>query len=226
MEVTLCPVEVYAIHESISSELPQIVTDKKTDKQLRWCSGSQEGIRYCLLNGTSGMGVDVFCALPLANGSGGLCLYNSQQKAVAAALGSVSAKKLLEKENISPKCMPQNSCCVRGLFSILATFNQDVEDLPNDSFVMSYRQHGVFHGSLANHPACKTWVDVNLDNVSTLRLLKSVTSIVDKIVEQRRVKKFRDVEDFAAFCKERKLEISDDDRLCVVVFSSNNVNEN
>jgi hypothetical protein len=86
------------------------------------------------------------CVLPLADGLGGLSLHNAQQKVEAAALRSVKASALLENANILP------NCSVRGLFSILASFNEGPDELPNDSFVLSYRQHSAFHGLLANHP--------------------------------------------------------------------------
>jgi hypothetical protein len=92
------------------------------------------------------------CVLPLADGLGGLSLHNAQQKVEAAALRSVKASALLENANILPNCLPAKSRSVRGLFSILASFNEGPDELPNDSFVLSYRQHSAFHGLLANHP--------------------------------------------------------------------------
>jgi hypothetical protein len=120
---------VYAIIEIIGLDLPETVTEKVHNKKLNWLHGSQDGIRYCLLNRTGGKGVDMFCALPLADGSGGVCLYNAQQKVEAAALGAGKASTLLEKAKVLPRCLSPNSCCVRGLFSILASFNQDQETL-------------------------------------------------------------------------------------------------
>ncbi len=216
MQVHLRPMEVHAIEESLSPGLPVVVTTKKNRRRLNWLEGN-EGVGYCLLNGTSGFGVDVFAALPLADGSGGFCLYNAQQKVEASSLGSVSAKKLLGKADVRPLCLPAGSVCVRGLFSILASYNQNAEALPMDTFVLSYRQHDAFHGALSVHPACKTWVDVNFDNVSTVRLLKSVARIADAILEKRAsAGKFVSVAAFKAFCDEKKCPLAQEDEVRVV----------
>ena len=183
VEVLLCPMEVHAICESLDANLKPVVTDKKHNMSLDWVQGSPSGVRYCLLNGTSGQGVDMFSALPLADSlPGALCLYNAQQKVVSASLGSAVASKLLAKADVRPLCLPAGSLCIRGLFSIMASFTQSADDLPSNSFVLSYRQHEAFHGSLAGHPACKTWVDVNFDNRSTLRLLSSVRVLAENVV--------------------------------------------
>ena len=62
------------------------------------------------------------------------------------------------------------------------------------------RQHSAFHGILALHSACKTYVDINNDNLSTLCMLTSVKKIAEQIVEQRNKEQFKSVEDFVTFC--------------------------
>ena len=98
----------------------------------------------------------------------------------------------------------------------MASFNQSADELPHHSFGLSYRQHEAFHGTLAFHPACKTWVDVNVDNLSTLRLLTSVKALAEDIVEKRREQGFRDVDDFANFCARKGSHLSPEDRLRIV----------
>ena len=164
--VRLCPMEVHAIEEELSSALSLVVTERQHRRSLNWVEGDN-GIRYCLVNGAGGKGVDFFSALPKADGSGGLVLYNDQRKVVASTLGARTATALLEKAMIVPECLPQGSRYVRGLFSILASFNGSSDAVPADCCVLSYQQHASLHGTLAVHPACKTYVDVNYDNVST-----------------------------------------------------------
>ncbi len=214
VEVRLNPMEVHAIEESLAAKLPIVVTAKKNRKRLNWVEGSG-GVCYCLLNGTNGLGVDFFAALPLADGSG-ICLYNAQQKVEAASLRSVSAKILLYKADIRPACLPAHSICVRGLFSILASYDEQSEVLPEDTFVLSYRQHAAFHGTLSVHPACKTWVDVNFDSVGTICSLTSVARIADDILEKRTIKKFVSVAAFKAFCDEKKCPLAQEDEVRVV----------
>jgi hypothetical protein len=69
--------------------------------------------------------------------------------------------------------------------------------------VLSYRQHAAFHGTLSLHPACKTWIDVNFDNVTTIKLLKSVAAIASDIMVQRDVAKFVNLALFKAFCSQK-----------------------
>jgi hypothetical protein len=69
---------------------------------------------------------------------------------------------------------------------------------------------------LALHPACKTYVDVNYDNVSTLRMLKSVAKIATHIIKRRKEEKFVGVEAFVAFCREKGQEVGDEDFARVV----------
>jgi hypothetical protein len=126
------------------------------------------------------------------------------------------ASKLLAKADVRPLCLPAGSLCIRGLFSIMASFTQSADDLPSNSFVLSYRQHEAFHGSLAGHPACKTWVDVNFDNRSTLRLLSSGRVLAENIEEERKKQRFRSVDAFADFCARKGHALSLDDKLRIV----------
>jgi hypothetical protein len=123
---------------------------------------------------------------------------------------------LLEKADVRPRCLPPGSVCVRGLFSILASCNQSPDELPEDTFVLSYRQHAAFHGTLSLHPACKTWIDVNFDNISTIKLLNSVAAIARDIVVKRNVAKFVNLVAFKTFCTEMKNPLSAEDELRVV----------
>lgn len=217
-KVELRPVEVHAIEEDLSAALPAFVTEKKHRRALNWVKG-EGGIGYCLINGTGGRGVDVFCALPLAMASKGeVVLYLDQRKVEARGLGEQTAGKLLAKANIVPACLPAGSQTIRGLFSILASFNQQAEQLPKDSFVLSYQQHKAFHGTLASHPACRSFVDVNYDNVSTLRLLKSMAPVAEAVIEHRSKAKFGSVDEFAAFCQQHGRALSVEDRARVVAY--------
>jgi hypothetical protein len=220
--VRLRPVEVHAIEEEISVQLPAIVTEKKDHKELNWVTGDK-GIGYCVINGTGGRGVDIFCALPLASPKGGMVLYLDQRKVEDRSLGERTAGNLLNKALIVPKCLPAASIAVRGLFSLLASFNQAADALPNDTFVLSYRQHNSFHGTLASHPACRSFIDVNHDNISTLWLLRSVAPLAEAVIEKRTVSKFATVEEFAKFCKKGGGELSEEDAARVAAYAYVNV---
>ena len=119
-----------------------------------------------------------------------------------------------------PSCLPAESIAMPGLFSLLASFNQAADTLPNDTFVLSYRQHNSFHGTLASHPACRSFIDVNYDNISTLRLLKSVAPAAEEAIKRRGVSKFESVEQFAVFCKQCGCVLSDDDRARVAAYAN------
>jgi hypothetical protein len=216
--VKLFPMEVHAIEEALSVELPAIVTEKKDHRKLNWVTGDK-GICYCIINGTGGRGVDVFCALPLVSPKGAMLLYLDQRKVEARALGERTAGNLLSKALIVPKCLPPQTSTVRGLFSVLSSFNQAPGTLPLDTFVLSYRQHGAFHGTLVSHPACRSFVDVNYDNISTLRLLKSVAVLAEAVVEKRRVSKFTSVVEFADFCKSLGRMLSEEDSARVAAYA-------
>jgi hypothetical protein len=148
--VTLAPMEVHEIREELSPRLLASVTKRGSDGRLNWVTGDG-GIRYCLLNPAGGKGVDFFSALPLADGSGGLLLYNDQRKVVGAELAFAS---LLEKANIVPDCLPARSGCVRGLFSLASPFGGSSADIPVDTLVLSHRQRDAFYGNFSAHPAC------------------------------------------------------------------------
>jgi hypothetical protein len=94
VSVRLRSMEVHAIQETLSPELPEVVTETRRHRRINWLRGSPEGVGYCLVNGTNGCGMDMFSALAL-DGSDGFCLYNAQQE--GKSLGSVSAAVLLEK---------------------------------------------------------------------------------------------------------------------------------
>jgi len=53
-------------------------------------------------------------------------------------------------------------------------------------------------------------------------MLKSVAEIATDIIEQRRAEKFVGVEAFVAFCLQRGLDVSDEDRTRVVAEARDN----
>ncbi|CAB9519027.1 Inherit from euNOG: Crinkler (CRN) family protein [Seminavis robusta] len=150
--VDLLPMEVIQIAETLSTELPKTITSKKSRQIHNWVNGEVrkdtlgETVTYCVLNGTSGEGVDIFCAL-------------------------------------------QRSGTSEFLFYA--------------------------DGCLASHPAASPCIDVNLDNCSTLKLLTSVATIVDEIIENR---PFEDLQAFSDFCTQSGRELSADDSSRCIVF--------
>ena len=221
--VSLVPMHVHEIEQEISRSLPKKVTEKAHNKQINWLEGDEVNgnlVRYCLLNGNNGAGVDVFAALPMVNSSSeSVLLYCDQRKVVADSLGQKTVQKLIKKATIKPDILPEGSECVRGLFSILASFNGKPADIEEDSFVLSYKQHREFYGeSLSYHPACRTYIDVNNDNKSTLLLLTSINKEkVDDILSRRDENKFSSREDFVDFCRNKlDTDLTDDDksRIC------------
>jgi len=216
--VELRAMEVHAIEDPLSAAFPKTVNEKKDHRLLNWLTGDG-GVWYCLINGTRGRGVDVFSALPLAGAGGGVLLYLDQRKVEAKALGALTARNLLAKADIVPNCLPANSKVVRGLFSLLSSFNQQTDQLPKDTFVLSYHQHHSYHGTLSGHPACRSFVDVNFDNVSTLRLLKSVASVADEVIVRRATAKFESVESFAVFCQQHGRPLSEADAHRVAAYA-------
>lgn len=219
--VDLLPMEVVPIFEHLSTGLKETVTAKETRQSINWVHGDktvdtsgESIVTYCLLNETSGKGVDIFCALRLHK-SQEFLLYADQRKRVARALGPIQANELIEKAAIMPSCLGKNADYVLGLFSLLSSYRHDPDTLFSDSFVLGYGQHKLFHGCLASHPAASPCIDVNMDNCSTLKLLTSVTTIVDGIIENR---PFEDLDAFSDFCAQSKCELSSDDLSRCIVF--------
>jgi hypothetical protein len=177
------------------------VTTTPERDRINWVDGNvTTGVRYCLLNGVSGEGVDIFCAFSIAKSPGEFLLYADQRKRVASA---TAARDLIRKEAIIPACLGEGAAYVLGLFSLLATFDEGPDALLEDSFVLSYAQHNSFHGCLASHPSCSPAVDVNYCNISTLKLLLSVKHIASDIIEERGRQPFTDLQTFKNFCIQR-----------------------
>lgn len=199
--------EVHRILEHVQKSTDGIMTVSDSNRRISWLCGDG-GIYYCMVNGASGAGIDIAAALPL-KASGGLLWYVDQRRSVAKNI-AMNAAAL-----VTPSCLPAGSVVVCGLFHRLASFNDVSELLPYNTFVLSYRNHEAFHGSLSYHPASRPHVNVNHDNVSALRLLKSVVPIVDDILARRREAMFRDVNDFIAFCQEKGCSLmeSETDRI-------------
>jgi hypothetical protein len=218
--VDLQPMEVCEINETLSVELPDIVLESDTSKRLMWASGGKSGIRYCLLNGEGGEGVDVFSSLRLA-GSTNVLFYADQRKRMAKPLGLRLANCLIKKEAIVPTCLGKDTEYVLGLFSLLPTFKGEPDKLHNNSFVVSYGELDAFYGCLSSHPACSPAIDVNFSNVTTLRLLSSVAAIVPAIDTHRRTRKFADMDAFKKFCQEKGCSLSTDDELRCLAFFHN-----
>ena len=227
--VSLVPMEVHEICEEFSVGVGEEVTVKKQNREINWLKGDVQKdnrVRYCLINGTSGKGLDVFAALDLVVDSSAqsavdstkqspVLLYCDQRKVEAAPLGVKKATDLIKRATIKPK-LPEASKCVCGLFSILTSFNGSEDDIPEDSFVLSYKQHREFYGrSLSYHPACRTYIDVNHDNKSTLALLKSIKD-VGAVLERRKRRKFESKDDFLSFCKgiNASLDKNEESRIC------------
>eukprot|EP00978_Attheya_sp_CCMP212_P014004 scaffold35412_cov47-Attheya_sp.AAC.1 len=216
--VDLEPMEVREISQSLSIDLPKDVLERNTLKRLNWANGEANGIRYCLLNGEGGKGVDFFSSLKLA-GSRNVLFYADQRKRNAGSLGVHFANSLIKNEDIVPLCLGVDPPYVLGLFSLLSTFKGDPTFLLKDSFVMSYGELDAFYGCLSSHPACSPVIDVNFSNVTTLKLLPSVAVIVPEIVERRSTENFADMSAFKQFCEDQCKPLSaDDESHCLAYF--------
>jgi len=211
-DVKLGPMCVHTIEEAISAELPNVVTDKDTCRRIPWIVGD-DGIRHVLINGTSGTGVDCSSAHWLAHSSDQVLLVLDQRKRVATSLGPAVANALLEKALVIPSSLPMGSKVVRGHFSLLSSFDHQYEQLQEDTFVLSYKQHDNFHGCLAGHPACRSFVDINFDNVSSLRLLTSVKTLATEIIQRRKSKRFETLDEFKQFCTDESCTLSQSDEM-------------
>ena len=202
-----------------------LVTPNKSNNQIDWLSAS-ESVRYCLLNGASGTGVDIFSSLRLhspssspssSSSSSQVLVYLDQRKRVATnTVTMFNANTLLRAME---KFIPPDHQCVMGVFSLLAScrLEPNCPDLQQDSFVLSYSQLFQFLGMLSTHPACSPCINVNYDNRSSLRLLKSSSSIIEKIVRKRNWERFDSVDEFKKFCDKEGAPLSEEDEERVVV---------
>src|SRR5690349_20247674 len=77
------------------------------------------------------------------------------------------ATELLDRANIIPKYQKPITL-IRGLCSLYPRFQHNPEDLPQDTFVVSYSTHTSYHGTLFCHPAAIPCVNINYDNKSVL----------------------------------------------------------
>ncbi len=215
-KVKLRHMRVMETDAKFGRELPNEVSEKDNgSNKVDWL---QTG--WVLLNGAGGIGVDIFFALPLANGLGHVVCAD-QRKREAGSLGEKRAAAQVEKARSRPRCLSEQSKLVVGLFSMFPSYEQGADDLPDDCFVVSFREHQAYHGCLTLHPASSPCVDVNRDNQSTLELLQNVNATLAKAVMARRdLHPFVDICDFKNFLKSKKVALSEVDEERVIVFGT------
>jgi hypothetical protein len=198
-EVSLCPMEVRALEEAVGPKSSPTLSEKSTHKPLRYHKESPEEIWFVFINGANGPAIDVFFCLPL-HGSSGVLFCGDQRKYSSTGLGQWRASDLLQGIHNQAPPLPPGSRVVAALFSLFPSFNMDGDvegNLPADSFIVSFTEHPIYHGSLAYHPASSPCIDVNRCGVEMLKKLTSIAAYVDRILEQR---PFSTLKDFQNFC--------------------------
>jgi hypothetical protein len=212
--VLLRPMRVMEIDAEFGVDLKACVSEKgNVSHQVNWL---MEG--WVLLNGAGGTGVDIFFALCLEDGSGHL-VCSDQRKREAGSFGAKRAETLWRKAHQIPACLSASSKVIVGLFSMFPSYNRATDSLPDDCFVVSFREHQNYHACLVLHPASSPCVDVNRDNQSMLSLLGSVNvDLAKAIIDRREQSPFADISDFKSFLKTREVTLNDVDEERVIVF--------
>jgi hypothetical protein len=221
--VKLRPMKVVRAAEQMSVSVTTILTDAITRAPFNWLDW--DGVGCVVINGTSGMGIDVFFALESEHESEAslksCILVLDQRKRVAHSLGTASVSQLVQKaiDSGTPKVVDgRHANLFVCLFSLLASCSAAP---PPNSTVVSYLQHDHYHGSLSAHHAASPAIDINWCNVSTMRLLRSLNSndgkIAKLIITQRDEGKFASVEGLVAFLGRHNCTLTDSELQRLVV---------
>jgi hypothetical protein len=213
-DILLRPMRVMETDAKFGVDLKASVPEKENlSHHVNWLT---EG--WVLLNGSGGTGVDIFFALCLADGSGHV-VCSDQRKREAGSFGAKRAENLWGKAHQIPLCLSTNSKVIVGLFSMFPSYNRATDSLPDDCFVVSFREHQDYHGCLVLHPASSPCVDVNRDNQSMLILLDSVNvEIARAIIAHREHSPFANISDFKSFLKTKEVMLNDVDAERVIVY--------
>jgi len=209
-EVDLQPVLVFESGEKYSTDLIESIPEYQyPQRQVNWLKGDgKQG--FVVLNQSGGDGIDIFFSMKMTK-KNGFVICVDQRKREAASLGITKAEKYLTKEDIFPDFLKRDdnlkdSVLCRGLFSSFSSYGQGQttkkqqnQQLPDNSFIVTYSNTKKYHNSLAFHPAASPCVNVNYDPISYIKLITTTDKAADAILLRRLHQKFVDMAEFEKF---------------------------
>ncbi len=186
-KVVLRPVKVFRAAaacqygEDLGDEISRMANEAE---KRHWITGDK-GIGTEVVNGTNGEGVE---------GSDKYLVCVDQRKRVAKALGQKSAGDLLECARDRTPSVLEEPTVVAGLCSMFPNYRGDADSLPSNSFVVSRKCSGSYHGGLAGHPASRPFVAVNTDPKAWIEmfLVKNKVDVAKLICKRREEAHFED----------------------------------
>lgn len=234
--VNLRPVSVVHTSAQYSADLTDKLPVKAyPQKTFNWVSGTDDS--YIVINGENREGVDIFFALPLHEEDGYVVCVDQRKRVAGCTLGPKAAKTLLVKEYQLPSFLQgQKTVLVRGLCSLfphfcepergkqskeqwkreLRNWREQLASLPDDVFILSKTTTSQYHRSLAVHPAADPSVNINYDNITTVRMVVVGNTAITDVMERRKQKPFLKVGELEKFVKEKGGELKDKD--CIRFF--------
>jgi hypothetical protein len=234
-EIELRPMRVFLAQEALSNHTTASIKQKYGSTPCNWLEGEDDG-GFIVINFASGEGVDIWFSLKV-KGEDKYIIVLDQRKREAGSAGATTVSNYVKnalgvfpgkKATDGSPVIPKVSKIIVGLFSMLASANVEPNDLPADSFVISYPQHEVYHGQFCTHPAATPCISINSGFQTHLQLLKVRTSTNSRcikedeakwIVNERASQKWADFDSFwTAFQAEYPAITGFDDRERVVFY--------
>jgi hypothetical protein len=205
-KVILQPMQIMETEDVYCSDIgPEIGTKGYYDLKQNWIKGG-----WVVINGENGTGVDIFFSLEVTDKRRRI-IVTDQRKRASQPLGSNRITNLIERARIIPQNLGFRSISVVScVFSCFTSSSFGIQDIPNNSCVVSYNQAKDYHGSLWIHPAASPCVDINRAPISYLNMLflgrdseKLCKSILE---EQRNKRKFLQIRELESFVKKSNMD--------------------
>jgi hypothetical protein len=202
-KVILQPMQIMETEDVYIIDIgPEIGIKGDYDLKQNWIESG-----WIVINGENGTGVDIFFSLEVTDKRRRIIITDQRNQ----PLGSNRVTDLIERARIIPQNLGFRSISVVScVFSCFTSSSFGIQDIPNNSCVVSYSQAKDYHGSLWIHPAASPCVDINRAPISYLNMLflgrdseKLCKSILE---EQRNKRKFLQISELESFVKKNNMD--------------------
>jgi hypothetical protein len=205
--VNLLPTKVFWSANHLDANTPRHVQRLgNAHERIDWTSGGS-----IILNGVSGVGVDIFFALPITDDPKRRVLFVDQRKRIYGSFGLSQVKEYLESARIRPMVL-DDAIVIRGVTNFLPRANFTEKSLPPFSFVVARKESCVFHGSLSFHPACSPMTQINIAHRTALKQVfkgRDSENFIDIVLQKRKEPDggFNNMDSLEQFVKSQKLHV-------------------